>query len=197
MRPWLTIALALASTSTAEPEDEALAAYVRFARTTLPRLEKAWAAPHRADAAKQTGRGRVLLLTFPNSGTSYTIRAAECLADSQMCSSYLHECEKSRVVKESTSHPFLDRNPELVSFQGGKLNIRDPAKLEKAMALYFNGRPAEQLVEFQAVWKLNCRRPTPLTQPNSLIDFHTGSKPASRTSRRRRPCGNVERAPGC
>ena len=50
MRPWLTIALALASTSTAEPEDEALAAYVRFARTTLPRLEKAWAAPHRADA---------------------------------------------------------------------------------------------------------------------------------------------------
>ena len=48
MRPWLTIALALASTSTAEPEDEALAAYVRFARTTLPRLEKAWAAPHRA-----------------------------------------------------------------------------------------------------------------------------------------------------
>ena len=150
MRPWLTIALALASTSTAEPEDEALAAYVRFARTTLPRLEKAWAAPHRAAAAKQTGRGRVLLLTFPNSGTSYTIRAAECLADSQMCSSYLHECEKSRVVKESTSHPFLDRNPELVSFQGGKLNIRDPAKLEKAMALYFNGRPAEQLVEFQA-----------------------------------------------
>ena len=62
MRPWLTIALALASTSTAEPEDEALAAYVRFARTTLPRLEKAWAAPHRAAAAKQTGRGRVLLL---------------------------------------------------------------------------------------------------------------------------------------
>ena len=53
MRPWLTIALALASTSTAEPEDEALAAYVRFARTTLPRLEKAWAAPHRAAAAKQ------------------------------------------------------------------------------------------------------------------------------------------------
>ena len=41
MRPWLTIALALASTSTAEPEDEALAAYVRFARTTLPKLEKA------------------------------------------------------------------------------------------------------------------------------------------------------------
>ena len=148
MRRWLV--LALASTITAEPEDDALAAYVRFARTTLPRLEKAWAAPHRADAAKQTGRGRVLLLTFPNSGTSYTIRAAECLADSQMCSSYLHECEKSRVVKESTSHPFLDRNPELVSFQGGKLNIRDPAKLEKAMALYFNGRPAEQLVEFQA-----------------------------------------------
>ena len=48
---WLV--LALASTSTAEPEDEALAAYVRFARTTLPRLEKAWAAPHGADAAKQ------------------------------------------------------------------------------------------------------------------------------------------------
>ena len=143
-RRWL-LALALASTTA---EDEALAAYVRFARTTLPRLEKAWAAPHRADAAKQTRRGRVLLLTFPNSGTSYTIRAAECLADSQMCSSYLHECEKSRVVKESTSHPFLDRNPELVSFQGGKLNIRDPAKLEKAMALYFNGRPPEQLVEF-------------------------------------------------
>ena len=56
MRPWLTIALALASTSTAEPEDEALAAYVRFARTTLPRLEKAWAAPHRADAAKPVPR---------------------------------------------------------------------------------------------------------------------------------------------
>ena len=146
MRPWLVLALATIATA----EDEALAAYVRFAKTTLPRLEKAWAAPHRAAAAKQTGRGRVLLLTFPNSGTSYTIRAAECLADSQMCSSYLHECEKSRVVKESTSHPFLDRNPELVSFQGGKLNIRDPAKLEKAMALYFNGRPAEQLVEFQA-----------------------------------------------
>ena len=54
MRRWLV--LALASTSTAEPEDEALAAYVRFARTTLPRLEKAWAAPHEADAAKQTGR---------------------------------------------------------------------------------------------------------------------------------------------
>ena len=89
MRPWLlTIALALASTSTAEPEDEALAAYVRFARTTLPRLEKAWAAPHRADAVKSK-KGRVLLLTFPNSGTSYTIRAAECLADSQMCSSYI------------------------------------------------------------------------------------------------------------
>ena len=52
----LALVLALASTSTAEPEDEALAAYVRFARTTLPRLEKAWAAPHRADAAKQTGR---------------------------------------------------------------------------------------------------------------------------------------------
>ena len=31
------------------------------------------------------------------------------------------------------------------------MRIRDPAKLEKAMALYFNGRPAEQLVEFQAV----------------------------------------------
>ena len=49
----LALVLALASTSTAEPEDEALAAYVRFARTTLPRLEKAWAAPHRAAAAKQ------------------------------------------------------------------------------------------------------------------------------------------------
>ena len=150
MRPWLTIALGVIAVA----EDDAIAAYVRFARTTLPKLEKAWAAPHRADpvnfGVKQGKRGRVLLLTFPNSGTSYTIRAAECLADSQMCSSYLHECEKSRVVKESTSHPFLDRNPELVSFQGGKLNIRDPAKLEKAMALYFNGRPAEQLVEFQA-----------------------------------------------
>ena len=97
------LALALASTSAAEPEDEALAAYVRFAKTTLPKLEKAWAAPHRADPVKRN-KGRVLLLTFPNSGTSYTIRAAECLADSQMCSSYLHECEKSRVVKESTSH---------------------------------------------------------------------------------------------
>ena len=193
----LALVLALASTSTAEPEDEALAAYVRFARTTLPRLEKAWAAPHRADAAKQPGSGRVLLLTFPNSGTSYTIRAAECLADSQMCSSYIHECEKSRIVGERPHHPFLDRNPELISFQGGRMRIRDPAKLEKAMALYFNGRPAEQLVEFQAVWKSNCRRPTPSTQPNSLVDFHTGSKPASRTSRRRRPCGNVERAPGC
>ena len=62
MRPWLTIALALASTSTAEPEDEALAAYVRFARTTLPRLEKAWAAPHRADAAKQTTIKRIDML---------------------------------------------------------------------------------------------------------------------------------------
>ena len=53
MRPWLTIALATIATA----EDEALAAYVRFAKTTLPRLEKAWAAPHRADAAKQTRRG--------------------------------------------------------------------------------------------------------------------------------------------
>ena len=53
MRRWLV--LALASTSTAEPEDEALAAYVRFARTTLPRLEKAWAAPHGADAARAAG----------------------------------------------------------------------------------------------------------------------------------------------
>ena len=123
MRPWLTIALALASMSTAEPEDEALAAYVRFAQTTLPRLEKAWAAPHRADAAKQTRRGRVLLLTFPNSGTSYTIRAAECLADSQMCSSYLHECEKSRVVKESTSHPFLD---DVAPPRGGDAAQLDP-----------------------------------------------------------------------
>ena len=193
MRPWLTIALAVVATA----EDEAVAAYVRFARTTLPKLEKAWAAPHRADPVKQGKRGRVLLLTFPNSGTSYTIRAAECLADSQMCSSYIHECEKSRIVGERPHHPFLDRNPELISFQGGRMRIRDPAKLEKAMALYFNGRPAEQLVEFQAVWKLNCRRPTPSTQPNSLVDFHTGSKPASRTSRRRRPCGNVERAPGC
>ena len=52
MRPWLTIALATIATA----EDEALAAYVRFAKTTLPRLERAWAAPHRADATKQTGR---------------------------------------------------------------------------------------------------------------------------------------------
>ena len=51
MRRWLV--LALASTSTAEPEDEALAAYVRFARTTLPRLEKAWAAPHDAADAQR------------------------------------------------------------------------------------------------------------------------------------------------
>ena len=62
MRPWLTIALALASTSTAEPEDEALAAYVRFARTTLPKLEQAWAAPHRAAAAKQTTIKRIAML---------------------------------------------------------------------------------------------------------------------------------------
>ena len=61
MRPWLTIALATIATA----EDEALAAYVRFAKTTLPRLEKAWAAPHGADAAKHTGRGRVLLLILP------------------------------------------------------------------------------------------------------------------------------------
>ena len=32
---------------------DAIAAYVRFARTTLPKLEKAWAAPHRADPVKQ------------------------------------------------------------------------------------------------------------------------------------------------
>ena len=56
-RRWL-LALALASTTA---EDEAVAAYVRFAKNTLPRLEKAWAAPHGADAAKQTGRGRALL----------------------------------------------------------------------------------------------------------------------------------------
>ena len=49
MRPWLTIALA----TIAIAEDEAIAAYVRFAWTTLPKLEKAWAAPHRAAAAKQ------------------------------------------------------------------------------------------------------------------------------------------------
>ena len=48
-RRWL-LALALASTTA---EDEAVAAYVRFAKNTLPRLEKAWAAPHRAAAAKQ------------------------------------------------------------------------------------------------------------------------------------------------
>ena len=197
-RRWLCLAVVTVAITA---EDEAVAAYVRFARTTLPKLEKAWAAPHRADpvnfGVKQGKRGRVLLLTFPNSGTSYTIRAAECLADSQMCSSYIHECEKSRIVGERPHHPFLDRNPELISFQGGRMRIRDPAKLEKAMALYFNGRPAEQLVEFQAVWKLNCRRPTPSTQPNSLVDFHTGSKPASRTSLRRRPCGSVGKAPGC
>ena len=155
-RRWLCLAVVTVAITA---EDEAVAAYVRFARTTLPKLEKAWAAPHRADpvnfGVKQGKRGRVLLLTFPNSGTSYTIRAAECLADSQMCSSYIHECEKSRIVGERPHHPFLDRNPELISFQGGRMRIRDPAKLEKAMALYFNGRPAEQLVEFQAVWKLN------------------------------------------
>ena len=78
MRPWLTLALGVIAVA----EDEAIAAYVRFARTTYPKLEKAWAAPHRADPVKQGKRGRVLLLTFPNSGTSYTIRAAECLADS-------------------------------------------------------------------------------------------------------------------
>ena len=49
MRPWLTIALA----TIAIAEDDAIAAYVRFARTTLPKLEKAWAAPHHADAVKQ------------------------------------------------------------------------------------------------------------------------------------------------
>ena len=52
MRPWLTIALG----TIAIAEDDAIAAYVRFARTTLPRLEKAWAAPHRADAAKPVPR---------------------------------------------------------------------------------------------------------------------------------------------
>ena len=62
MRPWLTIALA----TIAIAEDEAIAAYVRFARTTLPKLTKAWAAPHRADPVKQSKRGCVLLLTFPN-----------------------------------------------------------------------------------------------------------------------------------
>ena len=45
MRPWLTIALGVIAVA----EDDAIAAYVRFARTTLPKLEKAWAAPHRAD----------------------------------------------------------------------------------------------------------------------------------------------------
>ena len=52
MRPWLTIALAVVATA----EDEAVAAYVRFARTTLPKLEKAWAAPHRADPVTQSKR---------------------------------------------------------------------------------------------------------------------------------------------
>ena len=51
MRPWLTITLAVIAVA----EDEAVAAYVRFARTTLPRLEKAWAAPHGADAARAAG----------------------------------------------------------------------------------------------------------------------------------------------
>ena len=49
MRPWLTIALGVLATA----EDDAIAAYVRFARTTLPKLEKAWAAPHRADPVTQ------------------------------------------------------------------------------------------------------------------------------------------------
>ena len=49
MRPWLTIALAVIAVA----EDDAIAAYVRFARTTLPKLTKAWAAPHRASAAHQ------------------------------------------------------------------------------------------------------------------------------------------------
>ena len=49
MRPWLKIALA----TIAIAEDDAVAAYVRFARTTLPKLEKAWAAPHRADPVTQ------------------------------------------------------------------------------------------------------------------------------------------------
>ena len=49
MLPWLTIAL----TTCVIAEDDAIAAYVRFARTTLPKLEKAWAAPHRADPVKQ------------------------------------------------------------------------------------------------------------------------------------------------
>ena len=62
MRPWLTIALATRVIA----EDDAIAAYVRFARTTLPKLEKAWAAPHRADPVTQSKRSRVLLLTFPN-----------------------------------------------------------------------------------------------------------------------------------
>ena len=62
MRPWLTIALGVIAVA----EDEAIAAYVRFARTTLPKLEKAWAAPHRADPVTQSKRSRVLLLTFPN-----------------------------------------------------------------------------------------------------------------------------------
>ena len=56
MRPWLTIALAAVATA----EDEALAAYVRFAKNTLPKLENAWAAPHRADAVKSK-KGRVLV----------------------------------------------------------------------------------------------------------------------------------------
>ena len=52
MRPWLTIALGVIAVA----EDDAVAAYVRFARTTLPKLEKAWAAPHRAEPVKQRRR---------------------------------------------------------------------------------------------------------------------------------------------
>ena len=53
----LTIALGVIAVA----EDDAIAAYVRFARTTLPKLEKAWAAPHRADPVTQSKRSRVLL----------------------------------------------------------------------------------------------------------------------------------------
>jgi hypothetical protein len=52
MLPWLTIAL----TTCVIAEDDAIAAYVRFARTTLPKLEKAWAAPHRARRADPARR---------------------------------------------------------------------------------------------------------------------------------------------
>ena len=41
------------------------------------------------------------------------------------------------------------------------MRIRDPAKLEKAMALYFNGRPAEQLVEFQGNGAAGMEKPVP------------------------------------